>query len=334
MPKVSIIVPVYKVEQYLKRCVDSLVNQTLQDIEIILVDDGSPDNCPQMCDEFAQLDSRIKVVHKQNGGAASARNMGLDIANGNYIAFVDSDDYIDKTMYESMLNIACDNNCDFVMCDCIKEYPDKNVIYTHNIRAGFYDKKQLINEHYPHLLIMENVEYPATISNWLFLFKRKLIEDKSIRYDTGIKYSEDLLFGAKLLYKSESFYYMKGEAFYHYCMNPTSVTHVFDSKKWDNYLRLYNLTKSYFTNFDNYDFSRQLDLLLLFFVYNTLSDLKRNSKYEKNMLIDSISQILYSKEVIEMFKNIKILKLSISFKQKLLTLLMKYKLVGLLMMVK
>ena len=91
-PKVSIIVPVYNVEKYLKRCVDSLVGQTLKDIEIILVDDGSPDGCPKMCDDFVATDSRIKVVHKPNGGLGSARNAGLEVAKGEYVAFVDSDD--------------------------------------------------------------------------------------------------------------------------------------------------------------------------------------------------------------------------------------------------
>lgn len=325
MPRVSIIVPVYKVEQYLKRCVDSLTNQTLKDIEIILVDDGSPDNCPKMCDEFAQIDSRIKVVHKQNGGAASARNVGIDVAKGDYIAFVDSDDYVDGCMYEEMLKVAIDNNCDFVMCDCIKEYSGKSTIYTHDIRGGFYDKKQLIDEYYPHLLIMENIEYPATISNWLFLFNKKLTEDKLIRYDEGIKYSEDLLFGAKLLYKTESFYYMKGVAYYHYCMNPTSVTHVFDEKKWDNYLKLHKLLKSYFIKISNYDFSYQIQLVLLFFLYNTITDLKNNSCYQKEVLINELEKVLSSETVINMFKKINIFKLKISFKQKIITYLMKYK---------
>ena len=330
MPKVSIIVPIYKVEPYLKRCVDSLINQTLQDIEIILVDDGSPDNCPKMCDEFAKQDSRIKVVHKSNGGAASARNLGLDIATGDYFAFVDSDDYIEKNMYESMLKVAIDHNCNFVMCDCIKEYSDKSIVYSHNIREGFYTKDQLIKEHYQHLLIMENIEYPATISNWLFLFNKKLLNNPSIRYPEGIKYSEDLLFGAMLLYKSDSFYYMKGVPFYHYCMNPTSVTHVFDSKKWDYYLKLHKLTKSHFSNTTDYDFTYQLNLLLLFFLFNTITDLKTNSGYEKEHLLDSLNNILKCKETTEMFKNVKVFRLPISLKQKIITLLMKYKQVRIL----
>ena len=94
--KVSAIVPVYNVEKYIYRCVDSILNQTFSDFELILVDDGSPDNCPQICDEYAKKDSRIKVIHKENGGLSSARNAGLDIASGEWISFIDSDDWIHK----------------------------------------------------------------------------------------------------------------------------------------------------------------------------------------------------------------------------------------------
>ena len=101
-PKVSVIVPIYNVEKYLDRCVTSIVNQTLHDIEIILVDDGSPDNCPQMCDEWAERDSRIRVVHKKNEGLGYARNSGMDLARGEYIAFVDSDDYVNENTYKKL----------------------------------------------------------------------------------------------------------------------------------------------------------------------------------------------------------------------------------------
>ena len=104
-PKVSIIVPVYKSEQYLKRCITSLKNQTLEDIEIILVDDASPDNSPRICDEAAAGDSRIKVIHKANEGAGKARNAGLETATGKYIGFVDSDDYVSTDMYEKMCDV-------------------------------------------------------------------------------------------------------------------------------------------------------------------------------------------------------------------------------------
>ena len=123
-PKVSIIVPVYNVEKYLDRCMESLLNQTLKDIEIILVDDGSPDNCPQMCDDYAKTDSRVKVVHKANAGLGYARNSGLDVASGEYVAFVDSDDYVDTKIYESLLLEAENSGADVVFCKYYTEQTD------------------------------------------------------------------------------------------------------------------------------------------------------------------------------------------------------------------
>lgn len=109
---ISVIVPVYKVEPYLRRCVDSILAQTYTNLEVILVDDGSPDNCGTICDEYASKDSRIKVIHKENGGLSSARNAGIEVATGQYIAFVDSDDWIDADMYEKLLNLLIEHNAD------------------------------------------------------------------------------------------------------------------------------------------------------------------------------------------------------------------------------
>lgn len=121
-PKVSIVVPVYKVEEYIDRCLDSLLNQTLKDIEIILVDDGSPDNCPKICDEYAQKDARVRVVHKQNEGLGYARNSGMEVAVGEYIAFVDSDDFVDIRMFEELYDVARGNDSDVVYCNIYKYY--------------------------------------------------------------------------------------------------------------------------------------------------------------------------------------------------------------------
>lgn len=114
MCKISIIVPCFKVEKYLERCLDSLRNQMLQEVEIILVDDGSPDRVPQICDEYARRDSRIKVVHKENEGLGYARNSGLNIASGDYVAFVDSDDFVELNMYQTLYDEAQKENADVV----------------------------------------------------------------------------------------------------------------------------------------------------------------------------------------------------------------------------
>ncbi|MBQ7154232.1 MAG: glycosyltransferase, partial [Synergistaceae bacterium] len=115
-PLISVIVPIYNVEKYLDRCVESIVNQTYKNLEIILVDDGSPDNCPAMCDNWAHKDSRIRVIHKQNGGLSSARNAGIDAAHGEYLGFIDSDDYILPEMYEVLLKLILENDADLSVC--------------------------------------------------------------------------------------------------------------------------------------------------------------------------------------------------------------------------
>lgn len=148
-PKISVIVPVYKTEGLLDRCVESIVGQTYKNLEIILVDDGSPDNCPAMCDEWAEKDSRIRVIHKENGGLCSARNAGMDIATGDYLGFVDSDDCIEPDMYQLLVENAVSTQADISRCgifvdeesrengicvDC--EYAKRTVIDRHTFVNG------------------------------------------------------------------------------------------------------------------------------------------------------------------------------------------------------
>jgi len=323
MPKISVIVPVYRTEAYLARCVDSILSQTHTDLELLLIDDGSPDCCPQLCDEFAAKDSRVRVIHKENGGVSTARNAGLDAAAGDYIAFVDSDDWIEPDMYEKMLAAARQYNCDVMLCDCVKEYPDGSRPFTHHIRPGFYDEGELQEAYYPHLLMMENVEYPPTISNCLILWKASL-NTPDLRYEPGIRYSEDLLFGARLMRRAKSFFYMKGEEYYHYDMNPQSASHSFAPDKWEDYRRLYRRICDCFYGDPEYDFRHQTDLCLLFFVYNAIGDI-RYSGLPGQEKEGKTREILNSPEVRKMFARVKIRNLPISVKLKLLTAVYKYR---------
>lgn len=324
MNKISIIIPVYQVEKYIKRCLDSILSQTYSNLEIILIDDGSRDMSGKICDEYAIKDSRIKVIHQDNAGVSVARNKGLDICTGDYVTFVDSDDFLEPLMYEKMMEKVTEYNCDVVMCDCVKDDGVIQTPYTHDIRAGFYNYNQLKEEYYPHLLMMENVEYPATISNWLILFKREVASN--IRYIEGVRYSEDLLFGAQLLYNAESFYYMKGEYYYHYWMNNESASHTFKIDKWKDYSILYQNIVRFFVDENMIDFSHQIDLVLLFFIYNAVGEIiscdqldsKSKRKYAFLILNDSL--------VGNLFKRLKIYKLQIGFKQKIITYIYKYKL--------
>lgn len=324
MTLISVIVPVYNSENYLEQCIKSICKQSYGELEIILIDDGSKDNSFSICQSFAQKDSRIRVLHQNNKGVSSARNAGLEYASGDYVTFVDSDDYIDENMYSSMVEISQEYNADVVMCDCIKEYSDYSYIYTHPIRGGFYNSSALKKEYYNHLIMMENVEYPATISNCLMLIKKCNLP----KYADNIKYSEDLLFGAQVLYNAESFYYMKGYAFYHYnCKNIDSTTHVYHEDKWENNKKLFELTKRYFSE---KRFEEQINKMLLFFVYNTLSDIRYGNEETK---IRKANAILDDPDVRNMFRKLNVIALPINIKLKILTLMYKYK-IGLNMIFK
>ena len=321
MPKISVIVPVYNSEDFLDECVKSILAQTFSNLELILVDDGSIDKSPEMCDQYAERDPRVRVIHQKNCGVSVARNHGLDTAIGEYITFVDSDDYIEPYMYEKMI-FEAEKGVKLVMCDCAKEFSNHTELYTHDIRPGVYDKNQLKREYYSHLLIMENIEYPATISNCLLLFHRSLVQQ--IRYIQGVRYSEDLLFGAMLAYKTDSFCYLKGKPFYHYRMNLQSATHRFVPDKWEDYKKLHAAIITEFGSCQEFDFNLQIDLCLLFFMYNSIGDIIRTtqlSRKEKNQKIRN--DILKDTKVIDMLKRIKINQLKISKKQKLITWLYK-----------
>ena len=342
MPQISVIVPVFKTEKYLTRCTDSLLAQTFQDIEIILVDDGSPDYCGIMCDEYANKDSRVCVIHQKNAGVSAARNAGLDMASAEYVTFVDSDDWIEPCMYEAMLEKARQFDCDVVMCDCVKDFDDHSELYSHDIRSGYYSFEQLRDEYYPHLLMMENVEYPATISNCLCLFRRSLqgAERRGkgsssmrelqvrplIRYVEGVRFSEDLLFGAEMMYYASSFFYMKGEAYYHYnCQNQQSATHRFTADKWNDYVRLAECAETFFLSVSDFCFQPQIDKMILFFVYNAIGGLNGARGLPFHQKKERILSILNEQKVREMFARVKVLELPISWKLKVYTLIYKYR---------
>lgn len=168
---ISVIVPVYKVEEYLRECVDSILAQTYTNLEIILVDDGSPDNCGKICDEYAKKDSRIKVIHQQNGGLSAARNTGLDIATGDYIGFVDSDDYIELNMFEELHNSIKEYNSDMSVCGVKKFELDS--------RSFFYGKKCVSKNTF----MMELLKETIASYSWNKLYKKELFV--GIRFPVG-----------------------------------------------------------------------------------------------------------------------------------------------------
>lgn len=227
---ISIIVPIYKVENYLNKCVESLVNQTYKNLEIILVDDGSPDNCPKICDEWALKDSRIKVIHKENGGVSVARNVGLDIAKGNFIGFVDSDDYIHSTMYEKLYNSIKTNQSDMAMCcysmvfddNSEQKLEESNLNKVIGINALEYSAVCNYEKHENSLHIDA-----ITLSIWRMLYKKDVIGD--CRFDTDIGYGEDFLFNTNLL-NNNTRISIVNESLYYYYQRVNAATHCFNEK--------------------------------------------------------------------------------------------------------
>ncbi len=183
--KISVIIPIYKVEKYLNQCVSSIVNQTYKNLEIILVNDGSPDKCPFLCDVWAQMDSRIRVIHKSNGGLSSARNAGLNVASGDYIGFIDSDDYINEFMYEKLLSGFTNKNIGIVSCGVL--YDREGCVSTY-LKNWLVSSTRIISyKDFPHLLLSGKVNYTVVSK----LYKKELLHN--VRFREG-KVNEDTLF--------------------------------------------------------------------------------------------------------------------------------------------
>lgn len=200
---VSVIVPVYNVENYLRECLDSNVAQTYRNIEVILIDDGSKDSSGEICDEYADKDNRIKVIHKENGGVSAARNTGLDVAKGEWISYVDSDDYIEDTMLETLICLAKENDVELAMCSFKDISECENVTQENDIRI--FSKDELIYNY-----VVRNTDYCITEGIWDRIYKRVLVDGlrfKNDRINEDILYTMEVFTRAhKALYTSEKLY--------------------------------------------------------------------------------------------------------------------------------
>lgn len=211
--KISIIVPVYKVELYLEKCIDSILVQTFKDFELILVNDGSPDRCGEICDKYAKKDSRIKVIHKENGGQSSARNKGLDISKGEYIGFVDSDDWIEPEMYQILYDLIIFNNADVAVCDA--KYITNLKIEQKEVEI----EKRILESNEEVLKALFEEKY-LLWSPWNKLYKKNKIKD--IRFLEGRIY-EDVPFLIEYFNEVKKAVYINKKLYNYFALN-TSTT--------------------------------------------------------------------------------------------------------------
>lgn len=243
MPKVSIVIPIYNVEKYLDQCVRSAINQTLQDIEIILVDDESPDGCPQMCDKYAKQDSRIKVIHKKNGGLGFARNSGLEVATGEYVTFLDSDDFVDLFTYEHLYNIAITNNLDALYYK-FKRFTDEKEVYVSTLINEIKEyKDKEVKDLMLDIIASEpsaKVDRRIQCSSCTAIYKLDIIKDYSILFHSEREIiSEDMVFNLDYLNYAQRVAFNDG-VHYHYRVNPISLTSTVRTDRFNKNLRMYN----------------------------------------------------------------------------------------------
>lgn len=232
--KISIIVPVYNAEKYLSECIESIINQLHSNIELILVNDGSKDNSGVICDEYAKKDNRIKVIHKKNEGVSIARNEGIKLASGKYIAFVDSDDLVDKEIYTNMLTTINERNSDLVMCRYKKVFNNgKSELAEEPLYEGLYNKNLIFDK-----LILDmignkqsNMSQPLIMgSTWRCLYKKEIIDKYNIEFPV-IKIAEDMLFHLSYLVVCEKVSVLN-KPLYYYRYNEVSATKNYIDDLW------------------------------------------------------------------------------------------------------
>lgn len=257
-PKVSIIVPVYNVERYLDRCIISLQEQSLHDIEIILVDDGSPDACPRICDNYKGKDSRIKVIHKNNEGLGYARNSGMEIANSEFIAFLDSDDFVEKDMYEKLYFATKQNNAEVCLCGFNRM---TTIGKKYKCHLPFYNQLFKYEEIYIKIflnLLGSKPDYQNDIvinaSSCFGIYSTNLINKNNIRFFSERKYiSEDLIFNLEVFKKVKRACVLN-ECLYTYCENRHSLTQTY---KVDRYEQLVILDEKLQSLVENDEFYKE-----------------------------------------------------------------------------
>lgn len=255
----SIIIPVYNAEKYLERCLDSIVGQSYSRIEIILINDGSTDRSGRICDQYAQKDNRIKVIHQSNSGVSSARNAGLDTASGDYIGFVDADDWIENRMFEILSEYLDKKDVDVIRFNAER----KGELLNNLPFGGEYSRERLENE----------VQLPLIGSDkfggmfilgvlWLHIFKREIIEKNRIRFNRDLHRCEDRLFSLTVILHSDNILFVN-DILYHYEVNEGSLSNKYDPLRWQQELAYLEGLKKEYQSCKNKDFNIEADKRLL-----------------------------------------------------------------------
>lgn len=233
---VSVIVPVYRTQQWLDRCVKSILDQTYRSLEVILVDDGSPDDCPALCDGWAKKDDRVRVLHKKNGGLMAAWMDGVRMSTGAYLMLVDSDDWIDTCMVDNLLRLSSDCGKEVLCGNYVQEEANRSFPVVQTLTPGIYSGRRLEEEVFGRLLGEER--RPITLSRCMKLFSRGLIEENMHYCDPAIVMGEDVNITLPTLLSAERIVIAEGACDYHYLYLSESMAHRYDPRLYENIRRL------------------------------------------------------------------------------------------------
>lgn len=273
--KISVVIPIYNTETLLGECIDSVLAQTYKNLELVLVDDGSTDSSGKICDEYALKDSRVVVIHKENGGNTSARKAGITRATGKYIAFVDSDDWIDKEMYETLLGHALDNEADIVSSGYYINYEKEASVVYDAPEQGIYVSDLNYMALIETLIGSTDGENRRMLSAlWCKLFTKDIVCEAMDVVDNSIQYGEDWLCFCDAVLKSKRVYVLK-EAFYHYRIRSGSITHSKDPWYFRKMNELYVAFKERISQYPQYS-----DVLMKQLAYNMAENMIKGINYQ------------------------------------------------------
>lgn len=280
--KVSVIIPIYNTATYLRDCFDSLVNQTLKDIQVIMVDDGSTDSSAEICKEYQKKYGNFMYVYKENGGSASARNLGIEYAEGEYLGFVDSDDWLELNMYETLYSVAIDNGgVDIVFARAFEnEYPGSWEY--HQLRGGYYNRLDIEKEIFPYVFpaVTSKGNYRSIRwSNALRIYKKEMVDRKHIRFCEHSNIAEDLTFTMECTVNAESYFYYDEISLYHQRFRADSITKKYHKDFWEKMSALMNYFKNLILKYELKQFEEYFPSAAFYFITTVLW----NEMQEKNL---------------------------------------------------
>lgn len=333
MKLVSIIVPIYNVEKYLRQCLDSIVNQTYYKLEIILVDDGSTDECANICDEYAKIDHRIHVIHKKNAGLGMARNSGLEIANGDFVLYVDSDDWLENTMVEKLLIAIEQEQADFAVCGYQKQTNTGKVLSKNPCcptKIVFIDDEISDKVLFPILGAKTEArnDIDREMCVWTNMYRMSIIKDNHIKFVSERVYlSEDLFYNINYIMQVKRAVFIP-ECLYNYRLNDVSLTNAYRENRFQLLCNLYNSEIELLKKYDLYEAARQrVQRTFIMKMRNTVRILVNSDNEIRAKRYADLKKILNSKVARTVLSEYPIHKYSVSL--QIPVVLMKWRMTSL-----